>query len=410
MVEWSGMRNRCPTRRAIEMLIFRLALRNILGAGLRTWLNVFVLSAAFVMIIWVQGMVEGMNRTVMRAKIDTELGGGQYWYGDYDPYDPLTYEDSHGPLTESLADLVRGGEATPVLMTTGAIYPQGRVQAVVLSGIDPGQTILRLPSERLAGDGGYGVPAMIGAEMAKETGLMVGDYVTVRWRDVNGTFDADEARIEHIVSLSVPGVDRGLLWLPLGELRRMLQVPGEASVVVAAQGLDEVPPGGGGWTWRDLDYLLKDIKDLVKFKSQSSYIIYGLMLFMALLAVFDTQVLAIWRRRREIGTLIALGMDRFTVIGLFTVEGAMHGLLALVVGAAYGIPLLAWSMATGMAVPEMMSDMGMPVPQVLYPVYGVRLVLGTTLLVMISVTVVSSLPASRIAKLKPTDALRGKTR
>ena len=392
------------------MLVFRLALRNILGAGLRTWLNVFVLSAAFVMIIWVQGMVEGMNRTVMRAKIDTELGGGQYWYGEYDPYDPLTYEESHGPLTEGLADLVGKGKATPLLMTTGAMYPQGRVQAVVLSGLDPDQTILRLPSDRLAGDFDYGIPAMIGAEMAKETGLRVGDYVTVRWRDVNGTFDADEVRIEHIVSLSVPGVDRGLMWLPLGELQRMLQVPGQASVVVVAEALDEAPPGAAGWAWRDLDYLLKDIRELVRLKSQSTYILYGLMLFMALLAVFDTQVLAIWRRRKEIGTLIALGMDRMTVVGLFTVEGAMHGLLALAVGAAYGIPLLAWSMATGLAVPEMMSGMGVPVPQVLYPVYGIRLVLGTTLLVMVSVTVVSSLPASRIAKLKPTDALKGRAK
>jgi ABC-type lipoprotein release transport system permease subunit len=86
----------------------------------------------------------------------------------------------------------------------------------------------------------------------------------------------------------------------------------------------------------------------------------------------------------------------------------MHGFLALAVGAVYGIPILAWTMAKGLPVPEMMSDMGVPVPQVLYPVYGLRLVLGTTLLVLVSVTVVSSLPTSRIAKLKPTDALRGK--
>lgn len=390
------------------MVIFRLALKNILGAGLRTWLNVFVLSAAFVLIIWVQGMIEGMNRTVMQAKIDTELGGGQYWYGSYDPYDPLTFEESHGRAPGVLAAMIARGDATPVLMTTGAMYPKGRVQAVVLSGIDPAQEILSLPSDRLDVEPDYGIPGMIGAEMAKETGLGVGDYVTVRWRDAGGTFDADEVRIEHIMSLSVPGVDRGLVYLPLDELQRMLRVPGEASVIVAARGLKDVPPGGEGWTWQDLDFLLKDIRQLVKFKSQSSYIVYGLMLFMALLAIFDTQVLAIWRRRKEIGTLIAMGMDRLTVIGLFTVEGALHGLLALVVGAAYGIPLLAWSMAAGLRVPEIMSEMGLPVPQVLYPVYGLRLVLGTTLLVLISVTVVSSIPASRIAKLKPTDALRGR--
>jgi ABC-type lipoprotein release transport system permease subunit len=388
-------------------LLARLALRNIIGAGLRTWLNVFVLSAAFVMIIWAQGIVGGMNRAMIDAKIDFEAGGGQYWQATYDPYDPLTFEESHAPLSGPLDELVARRGATPILITTGAIYPRGQAQAVVLYGMEPGQSILNLPTQELHDGDPDVISAMIGAQTARETGLSVGDYVTVRWRDVNGTFDADEVRIQHVVSLSVPGIDRGQMWLPIEDLREMLQVPGEASLVVLA-GDTEPVPAVGAWIWRDLDYLLKDIEDLVEMKSSSSHIIYTIMLLMGLLAIFDTQVLAIWRRRKEIGTLIALGLDRARVIWLFTLEGAMHGVLAIAVGAAYGIPLLAFFRARGFAVPEMMSDMGIPVPQVLYPVYGARLVLGTTLLVLISVTVVSSLPASRIAKLNPTHALRGK--
>ena len=135
---------------------------------------------------------------------------------------------------------------------------------------------------------------------------------------------------------------------------------------------------------------------------------YGLLLFMGLLAIFDTQVLAIWRRRKEIGMLMALGMERGKVIGLFTFEGALHGLLALIVGAIYGIPILALTMSRGLSMPEMATNVGVAVPQVLYPSYGLRLLVGTTLLVLVTVTTVSFLPASKIAKLKPTDALRGK--
>jgi ABC-type lipoprotein release transport system permease subunit len=390
------------------MLMLKLALRNILGAGLRTWLNVFVLSAAFVMIIWVQGMIEGMNRTIMDAKINMELGGGQYWSQAYDPYDPLTYEDSHTPVPESLAGLISGGDATAMLVTTGAIYPQGRIRSSVLIGIDPGQAILSLPSCELAAVDDGPVPAMIGAELAREARLSVGDYLTIRWRDANGTFDADEVRIAQVISFATPGIDRGQIWVPLGELQRMLGVPGEASLVVVRKGLDRAPPANEAWVWHDLDFLLADIVEMVKFKSGGSYILYGLMLFMGLLAIFDTQVLAIWRRRKEIGTLMALGMERAKVVGLFTLEGALHGVLALAAGAVYGIPLLAITLRRGLAVPEIMSDMGMPVPHILYPAYGVRLVLGTTLIVLVSVTIVSMLPASDIAKLMPTDALRGK--
>jgi ABC-type lipoprotein release transport system permease subunit len=392
------------------MLILRLAFRNIVGAGLRTWLNVFVLSAAFVMIIWVQGMIEGMNRTVMNAKVDSELGGGQYWSRAYDPYDPLTYEESHATIPESLRSLISKGDATAMLVTTGAIYPQGRIRSAIIVGTDPHQTILNLPSHELAPAEEGVVPAMIGADLSRETELGAGDYVTVRWRDAKGTFDADEVRIAHVVSFAVPGIDQGQIWVPLAELQRMLAVPGEASFVVVKKGLEAGPSGDPDWIWHDLDFLLADIMELIKFKSAGTYILYALMLLMGLLAIFDTQVLAIWRRRKEIGTLMALGMDRARVISLFTVEGALHGILALAAGAVYGIPLLALTMSKGIAVPEIMSDMGMPVPHVLYPYYGLRLVVGTTLVVLVSVTFVSMLPASNIAKLRPTDALRGKAR
>lgn len=390
------------------MLTVKLAFRNLIGAGLRTWLNVFVLSLAFVMIIWVQGLIQGMSRYAMQAKIDFQAGGGQFWHKDYDPYDPFTFEDSHAPLSSDLAELVSKGQATSILVTSGVIFIDGRAQSAVLRGIDPDQQILNLPTAYLKSEGEEIIPALIGAQMAKQTKLNVGDEVTVRWRDDHGTFDANDVQIRQIMNVSAPSVDQGQIWLPLEGLQEMLQAPGQASLVVLQKEINTVPSGNEIWVHRDLDYLLKDITEMVRIKSASTNILYSLLLFMGLLAIFDTQVLAIWRRRKEIGMLMALGMERSKVIGLFTFEGALHGLLALIVGAIYGIPLLALTLSKGLPLPEMHMNMGIAVPQVLYPTYGLRLLLGTTLLVLVAVTVVSFLPASKIAKLKPTDALRGK--
>jgi putative ABC transport system permease protein len=390
------------------MLILKLAYRNLKGAGLRTWLNVLVLSLALVVIIWVKGFLEGMNEYAKDAKTEFEIGGGQFWHAAYDPYDPFTLEDSHAPLSPALQALVSRGDAVPILMTAGAFFPEGRAQSVLLKGIDPAQTILNLPTSYLENGDSDVTPALIGAQMARQTKLAVGDYVTIRWRDVNGTFDADDIRIVQIMNTTLPTVEQGQIWLPIGKLRDMLQAPGEASIVVLKRDIETVPPGNDTWIHRDPDYLLKDIADMIKMKSSSVNVIYGLLLFMGLLAIFDTQVLSIWRRRKEIGTIMALGMERGTVIGLFTFEGAMHGLLALAIGAVYGIPVLLLSEKYGLPMPEMAQDFGIAIPPTLYPVYGLQLVAGTTLLVLVTVTIVSYLPASKIAKLKPTDALRGK--
>ena len=59
--------------------------------------------------------------------------------------------------------------------------------------------------------------------------------------------------------------------------------------------------------------------------------------------------------------------------------------------------------------PEAADDFGMALAEKIYPYYSVGLVVGTTVIVMIAVTIVSFIPTRRIAKLKPTDAIQGRT-
>lgn len=117
------------------MLAFRLALRNLLGAGLRTWLNVIVLSFSFIIIIWTKGLLEGWDRQARHDMISWEVGGGQYWHGKYDPYDPFTLTDSHGPVPAILEAGVADGSLVPVLITQGSVYPRGMMHAVIIKGI-----------------------------------------------------------------------------------------------------------------------------------------------------------------------------------------------------------------------------------------------------------------------------------
>ena len=205
------------------MIIPRLALRNLFGAGLRTWLNVAVLSFAFVAIIWTQGLIEGMNRQIMHDKIDAEYGGGQYWNEHYNPYDPLSLQDAHSKLPKVLQNMANKGQAAPVLILQGTIYPDGRITPVLLKGIDPSQSLLSLPSQFLD-QNIEEIPALIGSRMAKNSGLIIGDVFTIQWRDSYGTFDALDARIMQIMNTPVASIDSGQIWIPLKRLQMMAQM------------------------------------------------------------------------------------------------------------------------------------------------------------------------------------------
>jgi ABC-type lipoprotein release transport system permease subunit len=390
----------------------KLALKNLLGAGLRTWLNVFVLSLSFVLIIFTQGLLEGMNKQAEEAMIATEVAGGHYQHAAYDPYDPLTLVDAHGPVPAPIAALAASGQAAPVQVIQGTIYPEGRLYTVLIKGIDPVQTVVNMPTAALAAPlAGDEIPVLVGERMAKTAGLVKGSLFTIQWRDARGTFDARDAVVVEIMKTTVQTIDSGQIWVPLDRLREMTGMAGEATLAIIAQNAPRPSSASSvpaGWVFRTQDDFLSTIRAMVESKSVGSSIIYAIFLALAMLAIFDTQVLAIFHRRREMGTLMALGFTRAKVIGLFTLEGMLNGVLAALVAAVYGIPLLGWMARTGWALPGETDSYGFAIGERLFPSYGAGLVAGTTLLVLLTTTVVSFLPTRRIAKLKPTDALRGR--
>ncbi len=388
------------------MLSLKLAYRNLIGAGLRTWLNVIVLSFSFVIIIWNKGLLNGWNEQAKRDMIDWQIGGGQYWQKDYDPYDMFTINESHSVIPDRISDDIQNGLLTPILINTATIYPEGRMQNVLLKGILPEQKILKLPTDKLQKNSDE-ISILIGSRMAESNKLQVGDYFTIRWRDANGTFDAADAKVVDIFHANVPIVDQGKIWLSLEQLQKMLQTPNEATMLITENNSVEKEEISG-WVFRGHDYLLKEMDNLIKMKNVGGSIFYGILLALALLSIFDTQILSIFRRQKEIGTEIALGMTRWQVVRLFTVEGAMHSVFAAILAAIYGIPLLTWQAKVGLAMPEGADDYGLPIAKSIFPSYSIGLVIGTVLSIFIATVIVSYLPAKKISKMNPTDAIKGK--
>jgi ABC-type antimicrobial peptide transport system permease subunit len=193
--------------------------------------------------------------------------------------------------------------------------------------------------------------------------------------------------------------------LPLETLRQKAGMTGEASLVVLAPGM---VGSAAGWTFKDLDFLLADVHAMIRTKEAGASIIYAVLLFLAMIAILDTQVLSIFYRKKEIGTLMALGLTRGSVIRLFTLEGALNAVLAAIAGAIYGIPLLALMVTKGIPMPAVAEQTGYAIGERIYPTYSAALIVGTTLLVCAVTTVVSYLPTRRIAALQPTEALRGR--
>ena len=390
-------------------MLLKIAIKNLLGAKLRTWLNVFVTALSFFMIILFSAMYDGMREHAKQVTIDTEIAGGAYWHPEYDPLDPMTFEDAHAIPPSAVKALVDQGKASPVLVSQASIYPNGRIMPVIMKGITPEQNIVNMPTQMLAGHKEVNIPVLIGRSMSNDAKLEVGDTFTIRWLDANRTYDADEGTVVHIMDTENFKLDMGHIWIPLEKAQTMLAMEEEATYVTYAEELSIVE-NKGDWIPRDVKYLIRDMEALIEADEPNAAIMYIILLCFAGMGIFNAQVLSIFRRGKEIGTLMALGMTRSRVVGLFTLEGGLNALLAGIMTVIFFGPLLWYFGVNGIWLGVDYSDgsMGLIVEKYLIPVYSVGLVMTTTIVVSIIVLIVSYLPSRRIARMNPTDALRGK--
>ena len=388
-------------------MLIKIALKNLLGARLRTILNVFVTSFSFFVILFMSGMYDGMLQHAKNVTIDTEIAGGAYWHPNYDPLDPMSFEDAHSVIPNEIKMLVNQQKAFPVLVSQVSIYPGGRIMPAILKGIPPDQNIVNMPTQSLNGFDDGTIPVLIGKGMANDTKLNVGDSFTIRWLDVNSTYDADEGTVVYIMDSQNFKIDMGHIWIPLDIAQSMLAMEDQATYVTYNKGLTEVN-NKGEWINRDVNYLVQDMEAMIEADKPGAQIMFMILLALAAMGIFNAQVLSIFRRGREIGTLMALGMTRLRVVSLFTLEGGLNAILSVIATLIIFGPVLWYFGTSGIPLPIEYSEMGLIMAKRLIPVYSIGLILSTTILVSIIVLIVSYMPSRKISHMKPTDALRGK--
>ena len=388
-------------------MLFNIALKNLLGARLRTLLNVFVTAFSFFIILFMLGMYDGMLQHAKNVTIDTEIAGGAFWHPDYDPLDPMSYEDSHSNLPQDIQALVDEKKAFPVLVGQVSIYPGGRIMPAILKGIPPDQNIVNMPTEALLGINDGTIPVLIGNGMARDSKLKVGDSFTIRWMDADKTYDADEGTIIYIMDTENFKLDMGHIWVPLNIAQSMLEMKEEATYVTYAAGITN-DINSKQWIHRDVNYLVQDMEAIIEADKPGAQIMFMILLALAAMGIFNAQVLSIFRRGKEIGTLMALGMTRSRVVGLFTMEGGLNAILATIMMIILFGPILWYFGVEGIPLPIDYSEMGLIIAKRLIPIYSIGLIVSTMSLVSIIVLIVSYIPSRKITHMKPTDALRGK--
>jgi len=391
-------------------MITGLAFKNILGNGWRSLINVVILSIVLTGMIWMQGIYDGWGRLARRQMQEWEFGSGHFVQKDYDKYDSFTWDDSQAEIPSSLQQLIKDDKAVPILYSSGVLYPQGRMTPVLVKGIPAGQTVLSIPSAELKETdttSGF-VPALIGSQMAKSSRLQEGDIVTLRWKDVNGVYNAADLIIARVIATPVPTVDVSQVWIDFDRLNEARALENNATILVF-KNKPESTDLGADWRYVSTDEAMAGTDAMINAKRAGGYVLFTLLLFLSMIAIFDTQILAIFKRRKEIGTLIALGLTKQQIIRLFTLEGILYMIMGTIFTGTVGLPFFYYFATKGYPMPQEMTGYNIAGMSEAIQCYYSPGMVTTTVLIVLAVTAFASwLPTARIARMKATDALLGK--
>jgi len=206
-----------------------------------------------------------------------------------------------------------------------------------------------------------------------------------------------------VVPIINPRIDDGLIWLRLDHLRQLTSRPNEVSWV-AVNG-DRGPIES--LEFLSQEELMQDILNLIEHDRRYSKIMWVILIFLAGIGVFNTQILNIFKRQKEIGTLMALGMTPRQLVRLFTLEGSLAALVSVMVALVLGTLIFSWFQSVGLDISHL-RETSIPVNErILLEIRPLEVLWSTVVIVSIMI-LVSWIPVRKISRLDPTLALRGK--
>jgi len=157
-------------------------------------------------------------------------------------------------------------------------------------------------------------------------------------------------------------------------------------------------------TWKELS---PDAGMMADFMTIYYYIIMGVIFFALAFGIINTMLMSVLERIKELGMLMAIGMNKKRVFNMIMLETIFLTLVGSISGMLIGGALIGVFGTTGLnfsSVQEGFEAVGWSA--IVYPNINLGFFFGVTLMVIIVAILSSIIPARKALKLNPVEAIR----
>ncbi len=405
-----------------------------------SWRNIWrsptrsaVVIAAVALGIWaaisLSGFATGIMKSYVRSAIENSIGHLQI----HDPAFMEEYELKH--YLPNVREVERELESLPQIaaystrtVANGMASSSKGARGVMVKGVEPKREAALSAVDDKLKEGAFfpetrGNGVLIGAELAEKLNLKVRSKLVLTFQDLNREITAAAFRVVGIFDTGNSAFDGSTVFVERTDFNRLLKPQGDTTWAEGALA-------------HELAILLQDVKqvestedalqaalpeldvktyrevspDLELYESQMQNVsmIYLVVIMLALVfGIINTMLMAVLERIKELGMLMAIGMNKLRVFAMILLEAIMLGLVSTPIGlllgyltiwyvGEYGIDLSAYS--GGLA------DYG--ISQVIYFEIEPQVYWQMAVGVFLTSVLAAIYPAFKAIRLQPVDALQ----
>jgi putative ABC transport system permease protein len=261
--------------------------------------------------------------------------------------------------------------------------------------------------------------ALLGEWLARDLGVKVGDWVTVRARSRYGAFQTLDLEVVGILNCPNPTINQGQVFLPLDQADPALELDGAVSEIALgfpewqepAGRIEQIRRSLAGFpelAVADWQELAVDFLAIAEGKRAGTSMLLLLIFIIAAVGITNTMLMAVFERVREIGMMRALGMKDGAIRLAFLLEAGGIGLVGSALGLALGAALNWYMVRWGLDLSAFIGDMqiGYRVHSIFRSAWHPQALIGAAVFGVLASMLISFLPSARALKMRITDCLR----
>jgi len=397
--------------------------RNIWRNKVRSLVVIFAIAIGLVGGIFITGLMTGMVAQQTDNTINSDISNVQIHNpGFLENMNPKYLIDKVGDKVKEVESLAFVSEVCTRTKSTAMASTAATGSGVTIFGIDPAQEKSVTDIHTKLIEGHYfekeskTAQIVIGQKLSNKLKAGVGKKIVITLQSLDGEMTYALFRVAGIFKTNDSRFDETNVFVRADNLNSSIGIGSDhaneiairtvnldASFIVADH-LKTEYPGLSVQSWRDIK---PSLIIMMTMMDQFSYLLMIIILFALIFGIINTMLMVILERRRELGMLMAVGMNKKRVFKMILIETILLSLTGGAIGLVLSVALIQWLARVGInfaSWAEGLSAMGYS--SYIYPIVTTEFYVTVTILVIITAIIASIWPTRKAVKLNPAEAIR----